>query len=121
MSYNIYQLAVLMHRKYEESSKRNNWNTQGNCKVEFDDLPEANKKVMLDVAEFVWNEIDDEKKQGAVDVLDKIIKLVREMPNADDRYNKIIKGAIPKMLDGGSVHRFTLIKELKELKEGEKK
>ena len=73
------------------------------------------------IFESLREDFEKQRKQGAVDVLDKIIKLVREMPNADDRYNRIIKGAIPKMLDGGSVHRFTLIKELenkiKELEE----
>ena len=81
MSYNIYQLAVLMHRNYEKASKKYNWNTQKGCKVEFDGLPEANKKVMLDVAEFVFNEIQDERKQGAVEVLDKIKRKLFEEEN----------------------------------------
>jgi hypothetical protein len=72
MSYNIYQLAVLMHRKYEKLSKENNWDTQEECRVVFDDLPEANKKVMLGVAEFVFNEINDERKQGALEELRKV-------------------------------------------------
>jgi hypothetical protein len=61
------------------------------------------------------------RKQGAVSVLDRVIDLVRTMPNADDRYDKLCKGVVPKLLDGGSVHRFTLIKELEKLKEHEKK
>jgi len=54
--------------------------------------------------------MSDGRKACARKELRKIIRLVRTMPNADDRYNKLLKGSIPKMLDGGSVHRFTLIK-----------
>jgi len=66
--------------------------------------------------------MSDGRRGFARKELRKVIELVREMPNADDRYNKLCKGLIPKMLDGGSVHRFTLIdlieKEIKKL-EGE--
>ena len=59
----------------------------------------------------------------AIDELKWVINLVGKMPNADDRYDKFAKGCIPRLLDGGSVHRFTLIKELekriKELQENE--
>ena len=44
-------------------------------------------------------------------MIDKIIKLVREMPNADDRLQNSIL-----LLDGGSVHRFTLIDKLEKMK-----
>ena len=54
----------------------------------------------------------DGRKSFACKELRKVIKLVRSMSNADDRYNKLCKGVVPKMLDGGSVHRFTLIEEI---------
>jgi hypothetical protein len=56
------------------------------------------------------------RKQGAVSVLDRVIDLVRTMPNADNRL-PVINGMKLGVLDGGSVHRFTLIKELEKLKE----
>jgi hypothetical protein len=68
---------------------------------------------------FARRRFEDGRKQGAVSVLDRVIDLVRTMPNADDRYDKLCKGVVPKLLDGGSVHRFTLIKELEKLKEKE--
>jgi len=85
MSYNIYQLAVLLHNTYEKSSKKYNWNTQDKCKVDFDELPEANNKVMLEVAEFVWNEINNERKQGALEELKDLKNKINE-----DEINNIV-------------------------------
>ncbi len=44
------ELAKWLHDSYEEIAKRKNWNTQKSCKVEFKDLPEENKSVMLSMA-----------------------------------------------------------------------
>ncbi len=52
----IYNLAKFMHDEYEKAAKVVGWNTQDKCKVEFDDLPEANRKVMLTVARRVLEE-----------------------------------------------------------------
>ena len=46
----IYDLAKFMHERYEALSKDEGWETQSTCRVEFEDLPEENKKVMLGVA-----------------------------------------------------------------------
>ena len=48
-------LAIFMHNEYEKHAQKTGWNTQETCKVEFKDLPEANKKTMLLVAESVLN------------------------------------------------------------------
>jgi hypothetical protein len=48
----------------------------------------------------------------SIDELKWVIRLVRKMPNADDRYDIYCKEAVPKLFDGGSVHRFTLIEKL---------
>lgn len=40
-------LASLFHRSYEFHSKNEGWETQENCRVQFEDLPEENKKVMI--------------------------------------------------------------------------
>lgn len=44
------EVATWLHDNYEEIAKSKNWNTQDSCKVEFDSLPEENKKVMLEMA-----------------------------------------------------------------------
>lgn len=43
-------LAEWMHVNYEEISKGENWDTQKSCKVDFDSLPEENKRVMLELS-----------------------------------------------------------------------
>ena len=49
----VEELAKLFHDAYEEVAKKNNWNTQESCKVEFKDLPESNKQTMLDTCKIV--------------------------------------------------------------------
>jgi hypothetical protein len=48
-------------------------------------------------------------------IINEIIKLVREMPNADERITNNL-GMNCGLLDGGSVHRFTLIDKLEKMK-----
>ena len=45
------KLAKWLHDNYEEVAKQKNWNTQENCKVEFDSLPNANKQTMIEIAQ----------------------------------------------------------------------
>lgn len=54
-------LAKYLHDNYEQIAKRTKWQTQKNCKVEFDDLPIENKNTMILLAgklilDFVGNE-----------------------------------------------------------------
>jgi hypothetical protein len=49
------QLAEWLHDSYEEIAKGENWKTQESCKVKFDDLPEENKKTMLELAKKILN------------------------------------------------------------------
>jgi len=44
------ELAKYLHDNYEFFSKEEGWETQKDCRVEFDDLPEKNKLVMVKVA-----------------------------------------------------------------------
>jgi hypothetical protein len=44
------ELAEYLHNQYEIFSKQQGWETQKECRVKFDDLPEANKRVMCLVA-----------------------------------------------------------------------
>lgn len=47
------ELAIFLHNEYEKQAKIVGWKTQDSCQVEFDKLPEANKKVMLAVAQAI--------------------------------------------------------------------
>lgn len=49
------ELAKWLHENYEEVAKQKNWNTQENCKVEFDTLPDANKQTMIEIADRLLN------------------------------------------------------------------
>ena len=53
MMVDVKRLAEFMHRRYEFHSMTFNWATQKQCRVEFDDLPEENKKTMTAVAKDV--------------------------------------------------------------------
>ena len=44
------EIARLLHDEYEKAAKEEGWRTQEYCRVEFDDLPDANKRVMLRIA-----------------------------------------------------------------------
>ncbi len=43
-------LAKWMHDQYEKISKKKRWKTQKKGRVEFADLPEENKDVMIELA-----------------------------------------------------------------------
>ena len=49
------ELAKWLHDNYEEVAKKEEWNTQDNCKVEFDNLPDANKRTMIEIANRLLN------------------------------------------------------------------
>ena len=49
-----YELAKFMHDRYEEHSKDVGWETQENCRVEFDELPQENQNVMILVAQDIY-------------------------------------------------------------------
>ena len=53
MSKEIEEFAKELHNYYEERAEVNNWETQKSCKVEFEDLPEANKQTMIDLASYI--------------------------------------------------------------------
>lgn len=43
-------LAEWMHNNYEEIAHQLKWKTQIKCRVKFKELPEENKKVMIELA-----------------------------------------------------------------------
>ena len=67
MSYSVkvYNLAKFIHEKYEALSIEEGWETQAPCKVEFDDLPEANLKVMIGVAGSIIEYIRDDLQNAS--------------------------------------------------------
>jgi len=51
------ELAKWLHDNYEDLTKKNKWDTQKSCKVEFEDLPDENKKVMLSMVRRIHKRI----------------------------------------------------------------
>lgn len=49
------ELAKWLHDNYEAVAKEQGWNTQQSCKVEFDTLPDANKRTMIEIADRLLN------------------------------------------------------------------
>jgi len=49
------EMAKWLHDNYEAVAKEQNWNTQQNCKVEFDTLPDANKRTIIEIADRILN------------------------------------------------------------------
>ena len=47
------ELATFIHLEYEKFAQKTGWETNEDCRVSFDDLPEANKKTMILVAESI--------------------------------------------------------------------
>ncbi len=52
-----YEMSRRLHEIYEEQAEKHDWDTQGGCKVAFDDLPEANKKTMEETAKKIKEEL----------------------------------------------------------------
>lgn len=49
------ELAKWLHDNYEAVAKEQDLNTQQSCKVEFDTLPDANKRTMIEIANRLLN------------------------------------------------------------------
>ena len=49
----VHDLARMMHEVYEDAAIKTGWQTQENCRVDFDKLPEANKQTMYILASAV--------------------------------------------------------------------
>ena len=58
---NAEELAEWFHDNYEEVSLKHGWKTQANCQVRFIDLPETNKKTMIEVCQRLFNKLNYEK------------------------------------------------------------
>ena len=51
----IEELAEWLHKTYEHASIVRQWKTQKKCQVDFWDLPEENRLVMLDLSAQILN------------------------------------------------------------------
>jgi len=58
----IREMAEWLHEVYEHEAEMAGWNTQDGTSTAFDDLPEANKKVMLGLASKLLHEYDVERE-----------------------------------------------------------
>lgn len=61
----IETLAEWLHKEYEKASAVREWKTQKKCQVDFWDLPEANRFVMLDVAASILMRFKTKEKYDA--------------------------------------------------------
>ena len=53
----ILRIAEAFHNHYETQSKKTGWKTQKKCQVAFNDLPQENKEVMIDIAQMIVGSI----------------------------------------------------------------
>ena len=49
------ELAEWLHDQYEEIAKEKGWQTQESTKTKFENLPEENKKTMIELAQRIIN------------------------------------------------------------------
>ncbi len=78
---NVKDIAKLLHDNYEIEAKKVGWNTQKSCKVEFNDLPEANKKVMLAQGELILNLFNEHTNSKLNKIIRKLEKKINEPGN----------------------------------------
>ena len=78
-----WEMAKLIHNKYEELSKERGWKTQEVCQVRFDDLPTSNKEVMVGIAEYIM-QIELIARDTQVDRLQGLkVWLEKEIANSE--------------------------------------
>jgi len=75
------QIAEWLHDSYEAIAENKGWDTQKNCKVDFKDLPDSNKLVMLEMANLIISNINEK----FADRLEKEIRsaFIHGMGNAE--------------------------------------
>lgn len=70
----IREIAEYLHDQYEAFSRLEGLKTRDCCRVEFNDLPEQNKKVMLRVAKCIYTINEVNKKKVAREIFEKLDK-----------------------------------------------
>lgn len=62
MKNKVEELAKFMHNEYEKLAKKFEWQTNAQCRVSFENLPETNKKTMISLAESVLKRLKVENE-----------------------------------------------------------
>ncbi|MCE7743878.1 MAG: hypothetical protein GPJ52_01960 [Candidatus Heimdallarchaeota archaeon] len=68
----ILRIAEAIHNHYENQSKKTGWKTQKKCQVVFNDLPQENKEVMIDIAQMIVGSIILASQELEIGFLGKI-------------------------------------------------
>ena len=86
----IIKFAKEFHDRYEIEARRLGWVTQESTRVEFDDLPEANKQTMLStVALFASRLSNAEQQHGElIEARAKIYRLEEDLKCLMDRWEQ---------------------------------
>ena len=88
----IIKLAKLFHETYEDESKKVGWETQKSCKVEFDDLPEKNKAVMISVVKIIY----DKEIKPLTKIKEGCERLIRNKGRSNTCYTQEVKDILEK-------------------------
>lgn len=67
----IKELAEFMHNEYENYAIKVGWKTQKKCQTLFDELPPANREVMLWVAKSVYDKLLQAQKEEIIKIIGK--------------------------------------------------
>ena len=68
------QIAEFMHNEYESYAKRVGWKTQKECQTLFDELPPANKEVMLWVSKSVNDKIRTQERERIIEEIEDMVE-----------------------------------------------
>lgn len=107
------EIAKSLHDYYELVSKSNGWQTQKETQVKFENLPEANKRVMINMGKYVNHLIkltlENERKviEKEQSITENRIRLLERQKVAEEIF-AILKRALK---DGVSKYSYFLDKE----------
>lgn len=71
------QLAIWLHINYEEIAIQKGWQTNEDCKVPFDELPQKNKAVMIELADRIQRNL-------GCDAVTKVRKIIKPKHDKGD-------------------------------------
>lgn len=85
----IMDLAKGLHNFYEEQSRIQGWNTQDSCKVEFEDLPKANRRVMIAMSQWVRAYTQSKVEKREREIVAKLMPVSGDMDKLREEIDKI--------------------------------
>ena len=89
----IRDLAIFMHEEYEKIAKEKGWNTQEKTRVEFDELPEENKQVMLTLAKKII-EMQDKELKILKKLKENLQRIIREAGRNNIIFRRTLEGIL---------------------------